>query len=218
MILAAALIAGAYLLGSIPFALVVGKGLYHVDVRKHGSGNVGTTNVFRVLGKGAGTIVFAGDFAKGFLPVFLATRLVDSGDAALAAVLTAGAAIAGHTWSIILRGKGGKGVATGGGAVTALMPLLFLLVFIVFWLVLLAGRMVSVASLAAVATLTVAVFLTGQPQPYIIFTLAGAAVITYAHRSNIQRIVRGRENRVTFPWNREPGSSGTDTGNKAEQG
>lgn len=207
MILAILIIAGAYLLGSIPFALVVGRGFYRVDVRKHGSGNIGTTNVFRVLGKTAGIIVFAGDFAKGFLPVFLALRLFEGDDAAVVAVLAAGAAIAGHTWPVFLRFRGGKGVATGGGAVTALMPLLFLVVFAVFWVVLLVGRMVSVASLSAVTTLAVLTVVTGQPRPYVIFTLAGTVVIFYAHRSNIKRLIRGEENKVTFPWNR--GAGGT---------
>jgi len=206
--LAIIIIAGAYLLGSVPFALVIGKGFYRVDVRKHGSGNVGTTNVFRVLGKSAGVIVFLCDFAKGFAPVLLARLLVDGDDAALIAVLAAGAAIAGHTWSIFLRFRGGKGVATGGGAVTALMPLLFLLAFTVFWLVLLAGRMVSVASLSAAATLCVAVFVTGQPRPYTVFTLAAAAVVTLAHRTNIRRVIQGSESRVTFPWNRPARSAG----------
>lgn len=208
MILYVALIAGAYILGSIPFALVVGKGFYNVDVRKHGSGNVGTTNVFRVLGKTAGVIVFLCDFTKGFVPVLLARLLVDADDAALVAVLAAGAAIAGHTWSVFLRFHGGKGVATGGGAVMALMPLLFLLAFAVFWLVLLAGRMVSVASLTAAAVLCAAVLITGQPLPYILFTLAAALVVTMAHFSNIKRIFQGRENRVTFPWNRPASGAG----------
>jgi glycerol-3-phosphate acyltransferase PlsY len=208
MILAILLIAGAYLLGSIPFALVIGRGFYHVDVRKHGSGNIGTTNVFRVLGKTAGIIVFVGDFAKGFLPVFLATRLIETDDAALVAVLTAGAAIIGHTWSIFLGGKGGKGVATGGGAVAALMPLLFLVAFVVFWVVLLTSRIVSVASLTAVTTLAIITVATGEPRPYVAFTLVGAAVIFYAHRSNIKRLVRGEENKVTFPWNRESSRRG----------
>jgi glycerol-3-phosphate acyltransferase PlsY len=208
MILAVILIASAYILGSIPFALVIGRGFYHVDVRKHGSGNIGTTNVFRVLGKRAGIIVFIGDFVKGFLPVFLATQLVEGDNTAVVAVLTAGAAIIGHTWSIFLGGKGGKGVATGGGTVMALMPLQFLLVFAVFWIVLLVGRIVSVASLAAVTLLVVVVIVTGQPLPYIIFTLVGAAVIFYAHRSNIKRLARGEENKVTFPWNSKAGGSG----------
>lgn len=210
MILAILLIAGAYILGSVPFALVIGRGFYHVDVRKHGSGNIGTTNVFRVLGKTAGIIVFAGDFAKGFLPVFLALRLIEGDDGTVVAVLAAGAAIAGHTWPLFLRFRGGKGVATGGGAVTALMPLLFLAVFVIFWVVLLVGRMVSVASLTSVTALVVLAIATGQPLPYIIFTLAGAAVIFYAHRSNIRRLFRGEENKVNFPWKR-----GTGEANKA---
>lgn len=197
------LIAAAYILGSVPFALVIGKGFYGLDVRKSGSGNIGTTNVFRVLGKTAGTVVFIGDFAKGFVPVFLATRLIEADDAALVSVLTAGAAIAGHNWSILLKGRGGKGVATGGGAIVALVPLIFLVVLAVFWVVLLAGRYVSVASMTAAVTFSVAVIVTNQPRPYIVFALAGTAVIFYAHRANIKRLVRGEENRVTFPWNRK---------------
>lgn len=202
MTLNIALIIGAYLLGSVPFALVIGRGLYHVDVREAGSGNIGTTNVFRVLGKGPGILVFIGDLAKGFIPVFLATRFVDQDQAALVAVLAAGAAIAGHTWPVYLRFHGGKGVATGGGTILALMPLLFLVAFAVFWAALLITRYVSVSSLTAVTFLAVAVFVTSQPLPYIVFTLAGAAVIFYAHRSNLARLSRGTENRVSFPWNK----------------
>lgn len=203
MTLAIIFIIAAYLLGSVSFALVIGKGFYRTDVRKSGSGNIGTTNVFRVLGKTAGTLVFICDFAKGFVPVFLATRLIEADDAALVSVLVAGAAIAGHNWSILLKGRGGKGVATGGGAIVALMPLIFLVVLAVFWVVLLSGRFVSVASMTAAAAFSVAVIVTGQPRPYIIFALIGTAVIFYAHRANIRRFVKGEENRVTFPWNRK---------------
>lgn len=198
------LIIAAYLLGSVPFALVIGKGIFHQDVRNSGSGNIGTTNVFRVLGKGAGTLVFIGDLGKGFLPAFLAahTSLISAGDAALVAVLTAGAAIAGHTFPIFLKFKGGKGVATGGGAVMALMPLLFLAAFATFWVVLLIGRTVSIASLTAATALSIAVIVTGQPTAYIVFTIVCTAVIFYAHRSNIGRLLKGEENRVSFPWNR----------------
>ncbi|MHB1361076.1 MAG: glycerol-3-phosphate 1-O-acyltransferase PlsY [Thermoleophilia bacterium] len=200
--MAFALILGAYILGSVPFALMIGKGIYRVDVRERGSGNIGTTNVFRVLGKKAGALVFILDLLKGFAPVFLALRLVSDDNAALVAVLAAGAAIAGHTFSIFLKFRGGKGVATGGGAILALMPVLFLMAFAFFWLVLLAGRFVSVASLSAAAFLSIAVFVTGQPRPYIVFTLAGTAMIFYAHRANIARLANGSESRVAFPWNR----------------
>ena len=196
------LVIGAYLLGSIPFALVIGRGIYHTDVRKYGSGNVGTSNVFRVLGTKAGIMVFAGDFLKGFIPTFIATRVISYSDAALVSVIVAGAAIAGHTWSIFLRGKGGKGVATGGGTIVALMPLLFLAGFAMFWLMLILGRFVSVASLSSALTVSVMVIATDQPTPYIVFTLLGTAVIFYAHRSNIRRLLRGREKEVKFPWDR----------------
>lgn len=202
MVLATFLIITAYLLGSVPFALVIGKGIYGVDVRERGSGNIGTTNVFRVLGKKAGLLVFAGDLAKGFLPVLTAAQMVSTDYAALVTVLVAGAAIAGHNWSIFLRGKGGKGVATGGGAILAMMPWLFLLAFAIFWLVLLLDRRVSVASLSAATGLSAATLVTGQPAAYIIFTLLGTAVVFYAHRSNIQRISRGKEDRVAMPWSR----------------
>ena len=210
MLTAIIFIIGGYILGSIPFAIVIGKGIYHVDVRESGSGNIGTTNVFRVIGKKAGILVYICDTCKGFLPVFLAARLTGGGSAALVAVLTAGAAIAGHTWPVWLRGKGGKGVAVGGGSIIALMPVLFVVAFAIFWVVLVAGRMVSVASVAAAVGFGAAALITGQPMPYIIFALLGAAVIIYAHRANFKRLRRGSENRVTFPWNKK--AAGTDGG------
>ncbi len=202
MLPAIAFISGAYLLGSVPFALVIGKGIFRVDVRESGSGNIGATNVFRVLGKKAGTAVFICDLFKGFIPVYLATRVIPVDNAPLVAVLAASAAIGGHTFSIFLKFRGGKGVATGGGAILALMPLWFLFAFAVFWAVLLAGRFVSLASLSAAASLCAAVIITGQPRPYQGFTFLGTAVRFYAHRSNIKRLSAGDENRVSFPWNK----------------
>jgi glycerol-3-phosphate acyltransferase PlsY len=214
MILAAVMIVAAYFLGSVPFALVIGKGIYKTDVRQSGSGNIGTTNVFRVLGAKAGLLVFAGDMAKGFLPAYIATRVIDPGDAALVAVLVAGAAIIGHNWSFFLRGRGGKGVATGGGAVLAMMPWLFLLAFGIFWLVLLVDRRVSVASLSAAIGLSVATLATRQPLPYIVFAWLGTAVVFYAHRSNIGRISKGEESRVSYPWSSGAKASGGSRGRK----
>lgn len=211
MLTAAALILFAYLLGSVPFALVIGKGIFGVDVRNQGSGNIGATNVFRVLGKRAGVLVFTCDVLKGFIPVYLSFHLpwaisshivfVENVD--VVAVLVAGAAIAGHTFPIFLKFRGGKGVATGAGAILALMPPLFLITFAIFWFVLLTTRVVSISSLTAITSLCIMVIGTGQPTPYIVFTFVGAAVIFYAHRSNIKRIRKGQESRVTFPWNRK---------------
>jgi len=226
MFLSVILIILAYVLGSIPFALVIGKGVYGVDVRQQGSGNIGTTTVFRVLGKKAGLLVFAGDLAKGFLPVLVAMRAAPADNVHLVTALVAAAAIAGHNWSIFLRGRGGKGVATGGGVILAMMPWLFLLAFAVFWLVLLPDRRVSVASLSAATGLSVAALATGQPAAYIIFVLIGTAVVFYAHRSNIRRIARGEESRVDLTPVRihtsrkgkgggGPEATGTDAGPEA---
>lgn len=211
MLTAVALIIFAYLLGSVPFALVIGKGIYGVDVREQGSGNIGATNVFRVLGKKAGVLVFACDVFKGFIPVYLSLHLPEIittnfstvENFRLVAVLAAGAAIAGHTFPVFLKFKGGKGVATGAGAILALMPLLFLITFAIFWVVLIASRTVSISSLTAVMALCLEVVITDQPTPYIVFTFISAAVIFYAHRSNIRRLSKGKENKVTFPWNRK---------------
>lgn len=211
MLTAATLIIFAYLLGSVPFALLIGKGIFGVDVRKQGSGNIGATNVFRVLGKLAGTIVFICDVLKGFIPVYLSLHLPASltsnfstiENVNLLAVLTAGAAIAGHTFPVFLRFKGGKGVATGAGAILALMPVLFFVTFAVFWIVLIVTRTVSIASLTAAIALCVEVIATDQPTPFRVFTLIAAAVIFYAHRSNIKRLLNREESQVTFPWNRK---------------
>lgn len=210
MMIVSALINFAYLLGSVPFALVIGKGLFGVDVREQGSGNIGATNVFRVLGKGAGTLVFTCDVLKGYIPVYLAFHMPSALSSIffvdyvnVVAVLVAGAAIAGHTFPIFLKFKGGKGVATGAGTILAMMPILFLVTFAVFWIVLIATRTVSIASLTAATVLCVEVIAIDQPTPFRVFTLIAAAVIFYAHRSNIRRLRKGEENRVTFQWNRK---------------
>ncbi len=184
-------ILGAYLLGSIHFGLIVGK-TKGIDIRKDGSGNVGTTNVFRLLGKGWGTVVFICDTLKGWIPVFLALHLTGS---VTLAVLTAGAVILGHTFSVFLKFKGGKGVATGLGTIISLMPLLAAIVFIEFFVIFYLGRIVSLASLSAIGTLLVLVFATKQPLALEIFVSLSTLLIFYAHRSNIVRLFKGTENK-----------------------
>lgn len=185
----------AYLSGSVPFAIVIGKGLYGKDVRKEGSGNAGTTNVFRVLGKTAGTLVFLGDVGKGWLPVFLTIYLTGSANVA---VLAASAAILGHTFPVWLKFKGGKGVATGLGAVIGLFGWMALLPFAVFWIVLLMSSTVSISSLAAVSVLLLWVFLSEAPNAYKAFVLIGGALIVYLHRANLVRVRHGKESLVPF--------------------
>jgi len=204
----------AYLLGSIPFAIVIGKWFWHVDVRDHGSGNVGTTNVFRVLGKKAGTLVLIGDMAKGFIPVFAAVQLADHGVfPAWFPLIVALAALLGHMFSIFLRGGGGKGVATGAGIVLALVPGVFIAALCVFLLLLILSRMVSLASMCAALTFAVGTTVfAGKPVYYDVLAWVAAVVVIFAHRSNIRRIALRCENKVTFPWESRGGPSSPPKG------
>jgi glycerol-3-phosphate acyltransferase PlsY len=195
-VLGIALVIVAYLMGSIPFAIVVGKWFWGVDVREHGSGNVGTTNVFRVLGRWAGTLVLIGDMAKGFLPTFVAGLVLPP----WATLIVALAALLGHMYSVFLRGGGGKGVATGAGIVLALMPVVFLVALTVFLLVLLTSRIVSLASICAALTFVTCAIVLDNPLSFRILAVIATIVVIVAHRSNIRRIFLRCENRVTFPW------------------
>jgi acyl phosphate:glycerol-3-phosphate acyltransferase len=192
------LLVAAYLVGAAPFSLIVGRLFYGVDVREHGSGNIGTTNVFRVLGKKAGVVVFAFDLLKGFVPALVASMLFDP----WFAIFIAAAPVVGHMYSVFLRFRGGKGVATGSGVVLALEPTVFFIILAGWIAIVLATRMVSLASIAAAVSLPVLIILWGDPLPYQIAAVLVAAVVVYAHRGNIGRILNGTEHRVTLPWGR----------------
>jgi glycerol-3-phosphate acyltransferase PlsY len=202
----------AYLMGSIPFGLVVGKVFYHVDVREHGSGNVGTTNVFRVLGKKAGVVVLVCDMLKGFIPAFIAAYFLRETNPWLVIVIAA-APVVGHMYSVFLRGSGGKGVATGAGVVLALVPLAFGVIAVVWVLLILITRYVSLASLVATLLVPVFVFALGDPLPYLIAALLVTVGIFWAHRGNIRRLLTGTENRVKLQWKHDhsavPGGGGS---------
>jgi len=186
----------AYLIGSIPFGVVIGKLFYGVDVRQHGSGNVGTTNVFRVLGKKAGVAVLILDMLKGYIPGVIAAWLFHP----WFAIFIAAAPVVGHMYSVFLRFKGGKGIATGAAAVAALVPLVFLIVVSVWVILVLTTRYVSVASLAATTLVPVLTIAFGEPLPYQIAGVLVAVVIWWAHRGNLKRLRAGEENRVRLPW------------------
>jgi glycerol-3-phosphate acyltransferase PlsY len=186
----------AYLLGSIPFGLVVGKVFYGVDVRQHGSGNVGTTNVFRVLGKKAGVAVLICDMLKGYVPAAVAAALFDP----WFAIFIAAAPVVGHIYSIFLKGKGGKGIATGAAVVLALVPLVFAIILVVWIVLVLTTRYVSVASLTASFLVPVLAFAFDEPTPYKIAGVLVAVIVWWAHRGNIRRLLAGEEHRVKLPW------------------
>jgi acyl phosphate:glycerol-3-phosphate acyltransferase len=186
----------AYLCGSIPFGVVIGKLFYGVDVRQHGSGNVGTTNVFRVLGKKAGVAVLVCDMLKGYIPAVIAAWLFDP----WFAIFIAAAPVVGHMYSVFLKFKGGKGIATGAAVVLALVPLVFAIIFTVWIVLLLTTRYVSVASLTAATLVPVLAVVLDEPLPYQIAGVLVALVIWWAHRGNLKRLRAGQENRVRLPW------------------
>lgn len=190
-------VAGAYLIGSVSPSVFLGRLVKGVDVRKHGSGNAGATNAFRVLGTPLGVVVLAADVLKGFLPVLLAARYLGNPSVT---VFVAMAAMAGHNWSVFLKGKGGKGVATGAGVILAMMPMIIAVLVAVFALVLVLTSTVSIASLIATMLFPVLTVATAQPLAYVIFSFLSCAVVIYAHRANIKRLVRHEEPRVRLPW------------------
>lgn len=185
-------IAGSYLLGSIPFALLIGR-MHGVDIRQHGSGNVGATNVVRVLGKGPGILCFVLDFLKGAGPVWGTLWL---GLPLWGVLLVAMASILGHSRSVFLRFTGGKSVATGAGTVVALAPLAGLGALALWGGVFLASRIVSLASLAAAVALPALMALTRQPWETVAYAAVVALYVVIRHRSNIQRLMKGTEPRM----------------------
>ena len=186
---AAAVLTG-YLFGSIPFGLVLAR-LRGLDIREHGSGNIGATNVARNLGKKLGLLVLLLDAAKGALPV-LAARWLGLEPSVIAAV--AWAAIAGHCFPVWLRFRGGKGVATTLGALVALEPLATAIALGVFFLIFLITRIVAAGSIGVAVALPLAVLLHGTaPDAVLALTIALGLLIIVRHRGNIARMLRGEE-------------------------
>jgi len=184
-----ALVVSAYLLGSVPSGYILGS-MAGVDVRKAGSGNVGATNVARVLGKGRGALTLVADAAKGWLPVFAALQL----EMSLPAVTLAGtAAFLGHLYPIFLRFKGGKGVATAMGVLLALAPLVTMVLLVIFAVTVAVGRVVSLGSITAAFAAPVSLWIAGYPPMVIVMGGFIAAMITWRHRGNIQRLLAGTE-------------------------
>jgi glycerol-3-phosphate acyltransferase PlsY len=202
------MLALAYLIGSIPFGVVIGKLFFGVDIRRHGSGNVGTTNAFRVLGKKAGVAVLICDMLKGYVPALAASLLFGP----WATIFIASAPVAGHMYSIFLRGSGGKGIATGSAVALALAPQIYIVVLAIWVAVLLVTRIVSLASLTAATLLAVLTIVEHEPLPYQVAVVIVLVLVVWAHRSNILRLAQRREPRVTFPWNKPPAVAGPHPG------
>lgn len=193
----------AYLLGSIPTGFLVAKAR-GIDIRSVGSGNIGATNVFRTLGKTAGVFVFLADAAKGWLAVFVMAKLVATwfyptpGLLALDwfAICAGIAAILGHNYTCWLYFKGGKGIATSAGVLVALVPGPLLIILGIWIVVFALSRYVSLASISAAFALPFAARLVGKSTTIILVTAALAALAIYKHKANIQRLIKGTENRI----------------------
>jgi acyl phosphate:glycerol-3-phosphate acyltransferase len=186
------LVAAAYLMGSIPTSYLAGraKGL---DLRRAGSGNLGATNAYRVLGLGAAVPVMVVDVVKGWIPAALFPLLADAG--LQWALVYGAAAIVGHVFSVFVRFKGGKGIATGAGVFLALAPWAVLIGFVVWGVTVVLTRIVSLGSMLAALVLPLAVFATNEPAPVLLLSVALSLFVIYAHRANIRRLARGEENR-----------------------
>ena len=183
----------SYLLGSIPNGLICGKGIWGVDLREHGSHNIGATNAWRTIGKSAGILIFALDLLKGAISVYLGLHF---GETAVAGILCGILAIVGHSWSLFLGFKGGKGVATGLGVILMLMPVVTLIVFAVWFIIVYITKYVSLGSIVAAALVSVLSFVMGLSAAHIIFGVAAAAFIIYRHKSNISRLLNGTESKI----------------------
>ena len=187
----------AYLLGSIPSGLWIGRKFFQIDIRQHGSGNLGATNSFRILGKKAGTIVLLMDLLKGSISVLLLKQMDLHGISPLIIALFA---VMGHTYPLFANFKGGKAVATFAGVILAYQPVLFLIGLGIFILTLAISKMVSFTSML---TISIGVLLSLYFQDMVLTTIALLAdiFIIYRHRTNIQRILNGTEPKVDiFKW------------------
>ena len=200
-----AIVICSYLIGSIPTSIIVSKVFFGYDIRDYGSGNAGGTNAFRIMGWKAGIFVMAVDVLKGAVATyyFSQIRIGPVGVPHVYLQILAGvAAVFGHIWTVFAGFRGGKGVGTAAGMLIVLYPTAFLICAGVFVIVLLSTRYVSLSSMSAAVTLPVALAIIsavrGQPlsRPLFVLALLMAALIIYTHRSNIQRLLQGNENRI----------------------
>lgn len=192
----------SYLIGSIPTGYIFGRLLKGIDIRQFGSGNTGATNTFRVIGRFPGLIVLAIDILKGFVSTtYIANSFMYASPVArpeLYRVFIGLAAIAGHNWTLYLKFKGGKGVATSAGVVMGLIPRIFWLGFLVWLIAFFISGYVSVASIIASISVAISTLLFGEPTEIVIAMSILCIVIVYKHRLNIGRLRRGEEKRIAI--------------------
>ncbi len=206
-------IAAAYLIGAVPWALWLGKAMRGVDVREHGSGNLGATNVYRVLGPGPGLLVFALDLGKGALGVIVCAAIAGDGfpgGRSAAGIAGAVAAVVGHVFTVFARFRGGKGAATTAGALLAVAPVASLCALAVFVVTLAISRRISVGSMSAAVAVSLALWFlpaarTGRATAVLGTLVAGLVLVR--HVPNLRRLLRGEEPTFQFRRARSGGAS-----------
>ncbi len=184
----------SYVIGAVPTGLVLVRALKGEDIRRHGSGNIGTVNVLRVAGPAVAVTVLAVDVLKGLVPVLLAMRLALSPWVIVSCGL---AAIAGHNWSVFLGFRGGKGIATSFGVLLGLSWKAAALAGAIWVVAVAITRFASLGSLLGVASVPFSLWWLGQPPAYVAFGVIAAVFAIYRHRGNIQRLAAGTELRIT---------------------
>jgi len=187
------LIIASYFIGAIPTGVILAKAFAGRDIRQEGSGNIGATNVTRVLGKKVGALTLVGDLLKGFLPVWAGFAITGSINVACLMGL---AAFLGHLFPIYLGFKGGKGVATALGVFLFLSPSVVLIEVVIFAAAVAIWKYVSLGSMLAAGTMPVLLYLLSYPMPVVLLSILFAILIIIKHRSNIQRLLSGTESKV----------------------
>lgn len=182
----------SYLVGSISFAHIICNRFYSIDIKQYGSGNPGSTNVLRALGKKPAMIVFAADILKGLLMVLLGRAFGGQNLALLAAI----AVVIGHDWSIFLNFKGGKGIATSFGVIIALYPKISLILLIMGSFVIFISRYVSFGSIMAAIIFPMLLILFKYPINHVMTGLILSVIAIYRHKDNIKRLLAGKENKL----------------------
>jgi glycerol-3-phosphate acyltransferase PlsY len=184
----------SYLVGSVPTGYLIARYVKGIDIRSHGSGNIGATNVWRTLGPGWGLVSLAGDTTKGIVAVLLGRAFGVPG----VELLTAAAALAGHGWSVFLRFQGGKIIATSLGVLIMLPPVALATAAAVWIAVMALTRYVSLASIIAVSSVPLAFALGEAGWRHVLFGFFLALVAVYKHRANIDRLLKGKESKFSF--------------------
>jgi len=182
----------SYLLGSVSFAYLISKHFYHIDIRNYGSKNAGATNVLRVIGGKSALIVLLLDVLKGVIAVLLGRLIGGEGLALLCGVVV----VVGHNWPIFLNFKGGKGIATSLGVILGIYPLGALIMLLIGILVIAFSRYVSLGSVTAAVVFPVLMLLSKKPLPYVIFAFVLSFLALFQHRSNIRRLLTGKESKI----------------------